>query len=93
MSGPRIRTTPSHYAYLKIAEGCDNKCSYCSIPYIRGNFRSRPIEDVVGEAKELAQSGVKEVLVIAQDTTRYGEDLYGKKCLQSFCVNYVRLTD
>lgn len=81
MSGPRIRTTPSHYAYLKIAEGCDNKCSYCSIPYIRGNFRSRPIEDVVGEAKELAQSGVKEVLVIAQDTTRYGEDLYGKKML------------
>ena len=78
LSGGRILSTPPHTAYLKIAEGCDNRCSYCAIPLIRGRFRSRPIDDVVQEAEALAQSGVKELIVVAQDTTRYGEDLYGR---------------
>ena len=74
---PRILTTPSHYAYLKIAEGCDNLCTYCIIPKLRGKYRSRKIEDIVEEAKDLALLGIKEFIVIAQDTTRYGMDLYG----------------
>ncbi|MDW7660684.1 MAG: 30S ribosomal protein S12 methylthiotransferase RimO [Bacillota bacterium] len=74
---PRILTTPSHYAYLKIAEGCDNLCTYCIIPKLRGKYRSRRIEDIVEEAKDLALLGIKEFIVIAQDTTRYGMDLYG----------------
>lgn len=74
---PRILTTPSHYAYLKIAEGCDNLCTYCIIPKLRGKYRSRKIEDIVDEAKDLALLGIKEFIVIAQDTTRYGMDLYG----------------
>ena len=78
---PRLLTTPSYTAYLKIAEGCDNRCTYCAIPYIRGHFRSRKMEDIEAEARELAQSGVKELIVIAQDTTRYGIDLYGKYSL------------
>lgn len=81
ISGKRIQSTPKHYAYLKVAEGCDNCCSYCAIPLIRGKFRSRPMESVVAEAKELAKSGVRELIVIAQDTTRYGEDLYGRLAL------------
>lgn len=81
LNGSRIQTTPKHYAYLKIADGCDNRCTYCAIPLIRGNFRSRRIEDVLEEAATLAKGGVKELLVIAQDTTRYGEDLYGKLML------------
>lgn len=79
----RIITTPEYFAYLKIAEGCDNCCTYCVIPQIRGNFRSRPIDDVVGEARDLAALGVKEICLVAQDTTRYGEDLYGTYCLDS----------
>ncbi len=75
---PRILTTPSYVAYLKIAEGCDNNCTYCAIPLIRGHYRSRRIEDIVAEARDLAASGVKELIVIAQDTTRYGIDLYGE---------------
>lgn len=78
LSGGRIRSTPPYTAYLKVSEGCDNCCTYCAIPLIRGKFRSRPIEDVLEEAKELAAHGVVELNVIAQDTTRYGEDLYGK---------------
>ena len=70
-----------HYAYLKIAEGCDNRCTYCAIPYIRGPYRSRPMESVVAEAEELAAKGVKEIVLVAQDTTRYGEDLYGGKSM------------
>lgn len=66
------------FAYLKIAEGCDNCCSYCAIPSIRGRFRSRPMESVLAEAKELADEGVRELIVVAQDTTRYGQDLYGE---------------
>ncbi len=78
LEGDRILTTPPHWAYLKIAEGCSNCCTYCAIPKIRGKFRSREIESIVEEAKSLAQSGVKEVVVVAQDTTRYGIDLYGE---------------
>jgi len=77
----RILTTPEHYAFLKIAEGCDNRCSYCIIPYLRGKFRSRPMDDVLYEARLLAASGVKELIVVAQDTSRYGTDLPGHKQL------------
>ncbi len=77
----RILTTPEHYAYIKIAEGCDNRCSYCIIPYLRGKFRSRTMDDVLYEARLLADSGVKELIVVAQDTSRYGKDLTGGKSL------------
>ena len=77
----RILTTPEHYAYLKIAEGCDNRCSYCIIPYLRGKFRSRTMDDVLYEARLLAEGGVKELLVVAQDTSRYGTDLGDHKRL------------
>ena len=77
----RIVTTPEHYAYIKIAEGCDNRCSYCIIPYLRGRFRSRQLDDVLYEARMLAASGVKELIVVAQDTSRYGTDLPGHKRL------------
>ena len=70
----RVVTTPEHYAYIKIAEGCDNRCSYCIIPFLRGKFRSRQLDDVLYEARMLAESGVKELLVVAQDTSRYGTD-------------------
>lgn len=83
MSGNRVVTTPEFFAYIKIAEGCDNRCSYCVIPSIRGKFRSRPMSEIVEEAKDLAALGVKELCVIAQDTTRYGEDIYGTYCLDS----------
>lgn len=78
---PRILTTPPYTAYLKIAEGCDNCCSYCAIPSIRGPYRSKPMEQVLKEARALADGGVKELIVVAQDTTRYGEDLPGGKLL------------
>lgn len=78
---PRMLTTPNYMAYLKIAEGCDNCCSYCIIPQLRGPYTSRPYEEVMAEAKALADSGIKEIIVVAQDTTRYGEDLYGKLLL------------
>ena len=77
----RILTTPKHYAYLKIAEGCDNHCAFCIIPTLRGKYRSRPMEKLIEEAKELAASGVKELIVVAQDTSRYGIDLYGERKL------------
>ncbi len=77
LGGERILTTPNYTAYLKIAEGCDNCCTYCAIPLIRGSFRSRPIEDIVTEARDLETLGVKELNLIAQDTSRYGLDLYG----------------
>ena len=72
---PRILLTPPYSAYLKIADGCDNNCTYCAIPKIRGHFRSRKSEDIIREAKQLAENGVKELIVIAQDTTRYGKDI------------------
>lgn len=77
LDGDRVLTTLPYYAYLKIAEGCNNCCAYCAIPKIRGRFRSRPMEDIVKEAEHLAGEGVKELILVAQDTTRYGEDLYG----------------
>ena len=77
----RILTTPEHYAFLKIAEGCDNRCSYCIIPYLRGKYRSRQMDDVLYEARTLAANGVKELIVVAQDTSRYGTDLPGHQRL------------
>ncbi|WP_305116694.1 MiaB/RimO family radical SAM methylthiotransferase, partial [Acutalibacter muris] len=89
LSGDRELTTPSWTAYLKIAEGCDNRCSYCAIPYIRGGYRSRTMEDIEQEARALARNGAKELVLIAQDTTRYGIDLYGEytlaKLLKRLC--------
>ncbi|MBQ4266760.1 MAG: MiaB/RimO family radical SAM methylthiotransferase, partial [Clostridia bacterium] len=78
LDGDRLLTTPSHYAYLKIAEGCSNHCTYCAIPGIRGKFRSRKFESIITEAVHLAESGVKELILVAQDTTKYGIDLYGE---------------
>lgn len=78
MEGGRVQSTEQHWAYLKIADGCDNCCTYCAIPLIRGSFRSRKMENIVTEAERLVRNGVKEINVIAQDTTRYGEDLYGE---------------
>lgn len=96
---PRILTTPKHSAYLKIADGCDNNCTYCAIPMIRGHFRSRPMESIIAEAEGLAANGVRELIVIAQDTTRYGIDLYGEyslaRLLQGLCeiegIRWVRV--
>ncbi len=81
LGGDRIITTEPHTAYIKIAEGCDNRCTYCAIPLIRGKLRSRPIEDIVAEARDLEAMGVREINLIAQDTTRYGLDLYGEYAL------------
>ena len=78
LDGQRILTTPQYWAYLKIGEGCSNRCTYCTIPSIRGNMRSRSMENVIEEAKQLAELGVKELILIAQDTTSYGLDLYGE---------------
>ena len=78
MNGERLLTTPQHWAYLKIADGCSNCCTYCAIPSIRGKFRSRPMEEIVDEAIKLASDGTKEIIIVAQDTTRYGLDLYGE---------------
>lgn len=78
LGGDRLLTTPQHWAYLKIADGCSNCCTYCAIPSIRGGFRSRPMEEIVEEAEKLAADGTKEIIIIAQDTTRYGLDLYGE---------------
>lgn len=97
--GDRILTTPPYSAYIKIAEGCSNKCTYCAIPSIRGEYRSRPAESILSEAEKLAKEGVKELIVVAQDTTRYGEDLYGKNALspllRSLCkidgIEWIRL--
>lgn len=81
LNGQRLLTTPKYWAYLKIAEGCSNCCTYCAIPEIRGGFRSRKIEDIIEEATALAQCGVKEIVIVAQDTTRYGLDIYDKLML------------
>ena len=97
--GDRVLTTPPYSAYLKIAEGCSNHCTYCAIPSIRGEYRSRPAESILAEAEKLSKNGVKELIVVAQDTTRYGEDLYGKNALvpllRSLCklegIEWIRL--
>lgn len=78
---PRITTTPAYTAYVKIAEGCNNRCAFCAIPMIRGKYRSRKIEDIKDEVANLAKNGVKEIVLIAQDSTEYGRDIYGKPCL------------
>lgn len=90
---PRVLTTPPYTAYLKIADGCNNNCTYCAIPKIRGHFRSRKIEDIVFEAKELAENGVKELILIAQDTTRYGVDLYGEYSLDKLLEELVKIEE
>lgn len=87
----RLLSTPPHWAYLKIAEGCDNRCAYCAIPGIRGRFRSRTIESIVSEARRLANGGVKELILVAQDTTKYGEDIYGKYSLDVLLQELVKL--
>lgn len=91
LEGGRVLTTPSHYAYLKIAEGCSNCCTYCAIPKIRGKFRSREMENIIAEARSLAENGVKELIVVAQDTTKYGIDLYGELKLSSLLRELCRI--
>jgi ribosomal protein S12 methylthiotransferase len=87
----RILTTPSYYAYLKIAEGCDNHCAYCVIPSLRGKYRSRKMEDLLAEARALAEDGVKELIVVAQDTSRYGIDLYGERKLAELLTELCKI--
>ena len=89
----RILTTPNHYAYLKISEGCNNFCSYCLIPYIRGRYKSRTIEDIMLEAKDLENKGVKELIIVAQDVTKYGSDIYGKKMLVNLIQELSKLNN
>lgn len=94
LGGDRIVTTPSDaFAYLKISEGCNNVCTYCAIPYIRGKFRSRPMDELIEEAKELCSMGVKELIVIGQDTTAYGVDLYGEYKLHTLLNRLAKETD
>lgn len=81
LDGPRVQTTPHFFAYLRVADGCNNRCAYCAIPLIRGDLRSRRMEALVEEARALAKNGVRELILVAQDTTVYGLDLYGKSCL------------
>ena len=89
--GKRVLTTGGHYAYLKIAEGCDKHCTYCAIPAMRGPYRSVPMESLVREASELALGGVKELILAAQETTLYGTDLYGRKCLHELIRQLARI--
>ncbi len=91
LTGERIQTTLSFFAYLKIADGCDNRCSYCAIPSIRGRFRSVPMETILDEAEKLVHNGVRELILIAQDTTRYGEDIYGKLMLPELLRKLCRI--
>ena len=93
LNGKRLLTTPRHYAYLKIADGCSNCCTYCSIPIIRGKYRSRKMEDIIAQAKELAQGGAKELILIAQDTTRYGQDIYDKLMLPELLRELCKIED
>lgn len=82
---PRVISTGPAWAYLRIAEGCNNFCAFCAIPYIRGRYRSRSMENILAEARDMADHGIKELIVIAQDITRYGTDLYGRRCLAELC--------
>lgn len=93
LTGGRVQTTLSFTSYLKIAEGCDNRCSYCAIPSIRGRFRSVPMEELLSEAERLARSGVRELILIAQDTTRYGIDLYGEYKLPELLTKLCRIEE
>ena len=90
---PRVVSTGPGWAYLRIAEGCNNFCAFCAIPFIRGRYRSRRMEDIVEEARDLAAHGVKELIVIAQDITRYGTDLYGKRSLAALCRELAKIED
>jgi len=90
--GERELTTPTHFAYLKISEGCDNPCSFCAIPLMRGKHKSVPIENLLSEAENLASKGVKEIIIIGQDTTDYGKDIYGKRNLAEL-LNKISLID
>ncbi|MBQ8255306.1 MAG: 30S ribosomal protein S12 methylthiotransferase RimO [Clostridia bacterium] len=92
LGGERVVTTPDYTAYIKIAEGCDNRCSYCAIPNIRGAFRSRKIEDIVEEARSLEELGVKELVIVAQDTSRYGLDIYGEYSLAKLIRELTKAT-
>lgn len=87
----RVLTTPNHYAYLKISEGCNNFCSYCTIPFIRGRFVSTPMEQLIYEAHELAKLGVKELILVGQDVTKYGVDLYGKQSITTLIKNLSKI--
>ena len=89
----RLITTPNYYAYLRIADGCDNFCSYCTIPYIRGRYRSRKMESIVAEAKDLVANGAKELIVVAQDIAKYGADLYGKTRLHELLQKLGKIKD
>lgn len=93
LCGERLLTTPEYWGYLKIAEGCSNNCTYCAIPQIRGPQRSRTIESCVEEAKALAESGIKELIVIAQDTTRYGDDIYGEPKLHELLKELCKIEE
>ena len=88
---PRVISTGPAWAYLRIAEGCNNFCAFCAIPYIRGRYRSRSMENILEEARDLAAHGVKELIVIAQDITRYGTDLYGKRSLAALCRELAKI--
>ncbi len=89
----RILSTPSHYAYVKIAEGCNNNCSYCIIPRLRGRFRSREMDNIIQEVKDIVSQGVKEIILVAQDTTKYGVDLYGEKTLPKLLKELEKIED
>lgn len=91
LDGNRMLSTPPHWAYLKISDGCDNKCSYCAIPLIRGGYIERPMESIIDEAKQLAEKGVKELIIIAQDTTKYGLQLYGEYRLAKLLKELVKI--
>lgn len=91
LDGERLQTTPSFFAYLRVADGCDNRCTYCAIPLIRGGLRSRKEEDILAEAEMLAKNGVKELVIVAQDPTVYGEDLYGEKRLPDLLTKLCRI--
>lgn len=91
LEGERMLSTPPHWAYLKLSDGCDNKCSYCAIPGIRGSYKERPEESIISEARRLAAKGVKEVILIAQDTTKYGMQLYGEYRLASLLRSLVKI--
>jgi ribosomal protein S12 methylthiotransferase len=82
---PKLKATPQHYAYIKIADGCNNRCSYCIVPSLRGKYQSRPMGSIVSEVKDLVKKGLKEAILVAQDTTMYGTDIYGKPSLHILC--------
>ena len=93
LDGSRVLTTPYFYAYLRIADGCDNRCAYCAIPNIRGNLRSRSMENILAEAQALVETGVKELVLVAQDTTVYGRDLYGESRLPQLLTELCKIED